>query len=280
MNSTLSAELHSLSKHKTSSLHHPMCVAVPHYVECHLSYRDAWKKCLVSSPHTNNRTLTLSTSTSIPTSSELQAKWEDWRLTRNPRSWRHQLSLVSQWSYLSTQGSQHSEGYWEGRVTDTQLALFLLLRQVNNNSFTYTLMTSHSHSKNKGHCYRVNKMHTLVIYCGCVVVFDWKFLCPWCSTKTNDMKKGSTLMCVRALCLVVMVSVDLNCLLWVNHCFLSFIFSFFRASVFEDSIGWPLPGPLQKIPHTRHLSVSYVNLTRLWLPLSSAWKKKLATRLH
>ena len=115
MNSTLSAELHSLSKHKTSSLHHPMCVAVPHYVECHLSYRDAWKKCLVSSPHTNNRTLTLSTSTSIPTSSELQAKWEDWRLTRNPRSWRHQLSLVSQWSYLSTQGSQHSEGYWEGR---------------------------------------------------------------------------------------------------------------------------------------------------------------------
>ena len=159
------------------------------------------------------------------------------------------------------------------KATDTQLALFLLLRQVNNNSFTYTLMTSHSHSKNKGHCYRVNKMHTLVIYCGCVVVFDWKFLCPWCSTKTNDMKKGSTLMCVRALCLVVMVSVDLNCLLWVNHCFLSFIFSFFRASVFEDSIGWPLPGPLQKISHTRHLSVSCVNLTRPWLPLSSAWKK-------
>ena len=78
-------------------------------------------------------------------------------------------------------------------------------------------------------------------------------------------------MCVRALCLVVMVSVNLNCLLWVNHT--AFIFSFFRASVFEDSIGWPLPGPLQKISHTRHLSVSYMNLTRLWLPLSSAWKK-------
>ena len=57
------------------------------------------------------------------------------------------------------------------KVTDIQLAL-LLLRQVNNNSLTYTLRTSHSHSKNKGHCYRVNKMHTLVIYCGCVVVFD------------------------------------------------------------------------------------------------------------
>ena len=42
------------------------------------------------------------------------------------------------------------------KVTDTQLAL-LLLRQVNNNSLTYTLRTSHSLSTNKGHCYRVNK---------------------------------------------------------------------------------------------------------------------------
>ena len=115
-------------------------------------------------------------------------------------------------------------------------------------------------------------MCTLVIYCGCVVVFDWKFLCPWCSTKTNTAKVIATLMCVRALCLVVMVSVDLNCLLWVNHCF-HFFPSFFRASDFEDSIGWPLPGLLQKIPHTRHLSVSYMNLTRLWLPLSGALKK-------
>ena len=37
------------------------------------------------------------------------------------------------------------------KVTDTQLAL-LLLRQVNNNSLTYTLRTSHSLSTSKEHC--------------------------------------------------------------------------------------------------------------------------------
>ena len=58
------------------------------------------------------------------------------------------------------------------KVTGTQLALLLLLRQVNNNSFTYTLRTSQPLSTNKGHCYRVNKVHTLVICCGCVVVCD------------------------------------------------------------------------------------------------------------
>ena len=42
------------------------------------------------------------------------------------------------------------------KVTDTQLAL-LLLRQVNNNSLTYTLRTSHSLSTNKGHYYRADK---------------------------------------------------------------------------------------------------------------------------
>ena len=173
--------------------------------------------------------------------------------------------VTSQPKAANTVKAIEKEGHWHsaGTLPPAQAGQQQLLHLYNE--------TSHSHSKNKGHCYRVNKMHTLVIYCGCVVVFDWKFLCPWCSTKTNDMKKGSTLMCVRALCLVVMVSVDLNCLLWVNHT--AFIFSFFRASVFEDSIGWPLPGPLQKISHTRHLSVSCVNLTRPWLPLSSAWKK-------
>ena len=43
------------------------------------------------------------------------------------------------------------------KVTDTQLALLLLLRQVNNNSLTHSLRISHSLSTNKGHCCRVDK---------------------------------------------------------------------------------------------------------------------------
>ena len=157
------------------------------------------------------------------------------------------------------------------KATDTQLALFLLLRQVNNNSFTYTM-------RHRTHTQKTKDTVTGLTRCThwSFTVAVWlfvieKFLYLWWSTRANNAKMIATLMCVRALCLVVMVSVDLNCLLWVNHT--AFIFSFFRASVFEDSIGWPLPGPLQKISHTRHLSVSFVNLTRPWLPLSSAWKK-------
>ena len=136
---------------------------------------------------------------------------ESVKLPLNPR----QPTL---WRLLRRKGHWHSAGTLPPAQAGQQQQLLHLYNE-----------TSHSHSKNKGHCYRVNKMHTLVIYCGCVVVFDWKFLCPWCSTKTNDMKKGSTLMCVRALCLVVMVSVDLNCLLWVNHCF---HFLFFQGFCF------------------------------------------------
>ena len=49
------------------------------------------------------------------------------------------------------------------KVTDTQLAL-LLLRQVNNNSLTHTLRTSHSLSTNKGHCCRVDKRCVCLSY--------------------------------------------------------------------------------------------------------------------
>ena len=50
------------------------------------------------------------------------------------------------------------------KVTDTQLALLLLLRQVNNNSLTYTLRTSHSLSATKNTVAELTRdVHTCLV---------------------------------------------------------------------------------------------------------------------
>ena len=67
-------------------------------------------------------------------------------------------------------------------------------------------------------------------------------------------------MCVRALCLVVMVSVDLNCLLWVNHCFL---FLFFPGLLFLRIALADFSQDCYKNPTYKALECQFVNLTRL-----------------
>ena len=107
-----------------------------------------------------------------------------------------------------------------------------------------------------------------------------KFLYQWWSTRASNAKMIATLMCVSALCLVVRVSVDLNCLLWVNHCFLSFIFPLFSGLLFLRTA---LADLSQDCYKKSHIQGTWVSVTWTWpdfdCPLAVPWKKS-ATWFH
>ena len=126
-------------------------------------------------------------------------------------------------------GSQHCEGYWEGRsLTLSWHSYCCSGRSTMTPSLTHWRYLTHSQQTKDTIAELTRCTHwsfTVAVWLSLIE----KFLYLWWSTRANNAKMIATLMCVSALCLVVMVSVELNCLLWVNHCF---HFLFFQGFCF------------------------------------------------